>query len=261
MTEIFLNRGEIYRLFRLIVITGMMLTLAGCGSGKKEVTIRVFAASSLMEPLQSIIGDWERKSGEGVELNLASSAVLARQIETGARPDLFISAGGTWVEYLAAKGLEIETERWLRNDLVIALPVQSGLLISNPTDILEPEIRLIATGDPASVPLGRFARETFERLGLWEEVKSKLVGAMNAAAARRLVENGKVDCGILYRSDVTNNPRLKEAIRFTGESVPEVLYYRAILSENPKVLALVSFIESKENREKFEKEGFEVVWR
>ena len=81
-----------------------------CGSALAAEAARaepvlVFAASSLTNVLDAMRSDLERAAGATVTLSYASSATLARQIESGAPADLFISADPEWMEYLAARKL------------------------------------------------------------------------------------------------------------------------------------------------------------
>ena len=49
----------------------------------------------------------------------------------------------------------------------------------------------LATGDPDHVPAGKYAKAALEKLGVWNDVESKLAGAADVRGALTLVERGK----------------------------------------------------------------------
>ena len=62
----------------------------------------VFAAASLKNALDRIASDWEKTSGRKATLSFAASSALAKQIDSGAPADLFLSADLKWMDWLAA---------------------------------------------------------------------------------------------------------------------------------------------------------------
>jgi molybdate transport system substrate-binding protein len=67
--------------------------------------VTVFAAASLKESLDAVALQWQARSGQKVLVSYAASSALAKQIEQGAPADLYISADGEWMDYLAGKKL------------------------------------------------------------------------------------------------------------------------------------------------------------
>src|SRR5262245_45305705 len=54
--------------------------------------VLVFAAASLKNALDDIVAQYERETGKKVSVSYGASPALARQIESGAPADVFISA-------------------------------------------------------------------------------------------------------------------------------------------------------------------------
>ena len=84
-------------------------------------TIRVFAAASLADALAEVARTYRAAKGQRITAIHASSSTLARQIEAGARADVFLSADEAWMDYLQSRGLiDPRTRRTLlRNHLVV----------------------------------------------------------------------------------------------------------------------------------------------
>ncbi len=59
---------------------------------------------------------------------------------------------------------------------------------------LGPDGRL-ATGEVNSVPIGKYAKLAFEKLGLWSGLRSRLAQADNVRAALALVSRGRGPTG------------------------------------------------------------------
>ena len=72
--------------------------------------ILVLAASSLTDPMRTVVRRWE-ESGRSVDVSFAGSSTLAAQIERGIRADVFLSANRDWVDYLAERDLLVDATR------------------------------------------------------------------------------------------------------------------------------------------------------
>ena len=92
----------------------------------------VYAAASLTEVLEQVGADYARERGGAVRFSFASTATLARQIEAGARADLFVSADQEWMDYLDRRGLVQRASRidLLGNRLVIVAPTDSTVTLA-----------------------------------------------------------------------------------------------------------------------------------
>ena len=199
-----------------ILITLAILIGAGSASGNEDRTLTVFAAASLSEPLTTLGAQFTDKTGLELRFSFASSSVLARQIRSGATPNLFFSANTRWVDSLAKDGLIDEQSRTavLSNSVVIAAPISSSLQpfsIDSQTrlsKVLQPGER-IAVGDPDHVPAGIYAAASLRQLGLWDDVKNLLARADNTRAALALVERGEAPIGFVYLTDTNISPQVK----------------------------------------------------
>ena len=105
----------------------VVLLLALAATARAE-TVVVFAAASLRESLDAAARAFESASGHKVVVSYAASNALARQVESGAPADLFISADTDWIDYVERRGLAIPGSRrnLLANELVLVAPASSG---------------------------------------------------------------------------------------------------------------------------------------
>jgi molybdate transport system substrate-binding protein len=215
---------------RLALVAASLL-LPGCAQA--PVATRVAAAVSLQSALQEVAQAFEaHHDGRRVELSFAGSGLLLAQIEEGARFDVVVLAGDREMEQLDRGGwIEPYTRVVVAsNRLVVAVPRGSPIPTALP-DLLGIDFQRIAIGSPAAVPLGRYAREALERAGLWEKLRPRLMYAEHAAQVRTYVADGEADAGIVYASDLPDDPAIQEAFPIDPASHSPILYPAALLSE------------------------------
>ena len=174
--------------FSLVALLGARLPAVGAPTAPPSASPVVFAASSLTDALQELALDFGQSSGITVKLSFAASSALARQIESGAPADLFLSADVEWMDYLDTRHLvQSDTRRnLLGNRLVLIAPAASTVSLA-----IAPNFGLaealsggrLATGDPDSVPVGRYAQAALTSLGVWNGVANRLIRAENVRAA------------------------------------------------------------------------------
>src|SRR4029077_2246386 len=116
--------------------------------------------------------------------------MLARQIEDGAPVDVFVSAGWPEVERLQAKGLVADEPVVVaRNRLVVVVPKGSPWIGQDPKALLEsPDVAKIASGDPKTVAVGKYAKQALEAAGLWASLEPKMVFASEVRQALTYAE-------------------------------------------------------------------------
>ncbi len=246
----------------LNLIAAAALTVGFAVSAKAQ-EITVYAAASMTDALEAIAAPLRAK-GVAAKFSFGSSSTLARQIENGAPADVFVSADEEWMNYLAARNLIVAESRkvFAGNDLVLIAPADkpAKIEISRTTDfpaLLGPQGR-IATGDPAHVPVGRYAKAALENLGLWGTVGPRIAGAENVRVALALVERGEAPLGIVYGTDAKTSPRVAVVGVFPAGSYPPVTYPAAIVAKRDAKSArdFVAFLSSAEGKAILQRFGF-----
>lgn len=247
---------------RLTQLFAAAFLLATTPARAEEIT--VFAAASLTDACQAIAPAWQKQTGHRAVFNFGASSTLARQIEQGARADIFLSADEAKMDALAAKGLLVPGSRreLLSNTLAIVVHPDSRGSISRPHDLALPEIRRIAVAEPATVPAGIYAREYLEKLGLWSRLAPKIVPCENVRAALAAVDSGNAEVGIVYRTDARMAKRAVLAHEVATADGPQIRYPAAVVAGSRQPAAAASFVEflrSPEARAVFVAHGFTVL--
>ena len=131
---------------------------------------------------------------------------------------------------------------------------------TNLVALLGPQGR-IATGDPAHVPVGRYAQAALTWMGQWDAVSPRLARADNVRSALLLVERGEAPYGIVYATDAAAEPNVKIVGTFPDGSHPPIIYPAAIVkdSKSSDARPFLDLLKSAKARPAFEKQGFTVL--
>ncbi|ANA79064.1 molybdate ABC transporter substrate-binding protein [Paenibacillus glucanolyticus] len=260
------------------VLLGVMLFLSACSSSQtpskeaspeptgdeKKVEVIISAAASLKASLEEAGQRFEAEHPNvTLRYNFGGSGALGQQMEQGAPVDLFVSAAAEPMERLVEKGI-VKSEAvqlMFRNSLVLVVPADNKN-IKQLTDLLKPDIRVLAIGQPDTVPAGEYAKETLQHEGLWEDVESKAVYAKDVTAVLAYVESGNADAGFVYKTDLKNSAKAVLALEVDPDKHQPIEYPGAVLTDakHPKeAKELLEFMKTPEVREIFTTAGFEVV--
>jgi molybdate transport system substrate-binding protein len=238
--------------------------LATFGVGAARSPLTIYAAASMQEALSALGGAYTARGGGAVTFSFAASSVLARQIEQGARADVFVSADSAWMDYLAQRRLIApRTRRDIASARLVLvapkvstlhLPIQHGFPIAKALSGGR-----IALADPDSVPAGRYAKAALTGLGVWPAVEPKVARTENVRAALAFVARGEAPLGVVYDTDALAEPDVKVIGVFPASSYPKIVYPAAAIaaSRQPQsAAALVAFMVGREGRTILGRYGF-----
>lgn len=253
----------VMRMKRLLLLFAALLGLtapAVAADGKGPL---VLAAASLQEALSEAAASYAARGHPRPVISFGGSSALARQIESGAPADIFISADESWMDYVDGKGLlKGGTRRsFLTNQLVLVAPRAQPLKIrigrNFPLAAALGNGRL-AMADPNAVPAGKYGKAALTSLGVWQMVEPKVVSADNVRSALQFVARGEARAGLVYRTDALAEPAVTVAGVFAAGSHPPISYPVAVLarSTNPEALRFRAFLISKAGGAIFRKYGF-----
>ncbi|HEX9488919.1 MAG TPA: molybdate ABC transporter substrate-binding protein [Stellaceae bacterium] len=228
--------------------------------------VLVFAAASLKNALDDATAAYRQQGGDVVRISYAASSALAKQLESGAPADIFVSADLDWMDYAQRQGLINAATRkdFLANRLVLVAPASSNVAVTIAPNF--PLAALLADGrlaiaDPDIVPAGKYAKAALEHLGVWPSVEPKVARAENVRAALFYVVRNEAPLGIVYATDAAAETGVKIVDVFPEESHPPICYPIALTatSKSPAAAAFLAFLESPAARRFFEAQGFRVL--
>jgi len=250
------------RFFPLALCAAAHFAPAVFAEDSKKPELLVYAAASLTNVLGELSTAWSATSGVPVKTSFAASSVLARQIEAGGKADAFISADQEWMDYLQSRSLiDKPTRRNLvGNRLVLIAPADSKLELKiAPGFNLAGALgeRRLATGDPDTVPVGRYARSALVTLGVWDEIQDRLVRADNVRSAMTFVALGEVPLGIVYATDAKVDSKVRIVDTFPENTHPPITYPgAAVKGSRGETKEFLEFLASPQARDIWVKYGF-----
>ncbi len=256
--------------------------------------VTVFAASSLQDALRDLGAEWRRRgqpaprpaftitgvnrcgpaptetsgmSSGTASLSLPGPKSRLNSVTTRPCTDWARSWSRT-----ALRTVYVSRTSPLGNTLVLVAPASgegrgapppaTTVALGRGTDLaalLGPTGRL-STGDPAHVPVGRYAEAALRWMGGWEALAPRLARADNVRAALLLVERGEAPLGIVYGTDAAAS---RGAVRvlgiFPAESHPPVSYPFALTRRaagRAEAGALLDFLIGAEAADTWRRFGF-----
>jgi molybdate transport system substrate-binding protein len=246
-------------------IASVMLGQLPPPSGSQSSALLVGAAASMRSALEAIAPLYQRSGANlQVNYNFGSSGALQQQIEQGAPIDVFISAASKQMNTLQQRNLLVPETRknLLTNRLVLVTPKTATLKLTNFRQLLKPEIQRIAIGEPRSVPVGQYAIEVFENLGILDRVKAKLVLGNSVKSVLAAVETGDADAGIVYISDARGNHRVVISVIADERLHTPIVYPIAILKSSKSLASArkyANFLQTPPAQAVFKKYGFGIA--
>jgi molybdate transport system substrate-binding protein len=240
-----------------------MLGLPARAADAPDQELLVFAAASLTNVLDEIGAAYTLQTRQRVKFAYAASSALARQLEAGAHADVFFSADLEWMDYVQARNLIDRTTRRnvLGNRLVLVAPADSRIELQ-----IAPGFGLaaalgkgrLATGDPDTVPVGKYARSALTSLGVWNDVADRLVRADNVRSALAFIARGETPLGIVYETDARIEKRVRIVDFFPADSHAPIVYPVAVTSQaRPAARRFVEFLHGAPAQETCKKYGFQ----
>ncbi len=252
-------------LLAVVIAAGATLGPAGAATGQ-ELTLSV--AISMKEVVPELGRRFaETHAGVVIRYNFGASGALEKQIEAGAPVDLFVSAGENEMDQLERKGLIVAPSRrdFARNVLAVVVPADAPVDLDRPADLLAPRVRRVAIGDPRTVPVGEYARESLQSRGLWERLQPRLVFAQNVRQVLDWVARGEVDAGWVYATDVAvGGRRVREAFRPPADTYRPVVYPVAVVAASRHrdlAQAFLGLLVGAEGRAALARRGFAPAMR
>jgi molybdate transport system substrate-binding protein len=253
-------------LFLVRTALAASLVCWGWTANAQKRDVLVFAAASLKNALDDANARYERSRGRKIVVSYAASPMLARQIESGAPADVFISADLDWMDYLAERKLIKPDTRtnFLGNKLVLIASAGSTVSLT-----IAPNFPLaqalgngrLAMAEPGSVPAGKYGKAALEALGVWASVANKIAPAQDVRATLTLVSRGEAPLGIVYQTDAAADKAVKIVGAFPEKTHPPIIYPLAIVasSASAEVAPYVQYLKSPAAAPAFEKQGFVVL--
>jgi molybdate transport system substrate-binding protein len=224
---------------RSLLAIGLVLA---SGSAPAQL-LTVSAAASMSESLKEIGAGFEAgHAGVTLRFNFAASGPLLQQIVHGAPADVFVSAD----EETVAKGIEQKvldpaTRRVFAGNVVVLIRPAGNRTVNALADLARPEVKRVAIGKPASVPVGRYTQQGLAAAALWEPLQPKIVPGDSVRQVLDYVARGEVEAGFVYATDAAVMAEKVQVVMTLPGHAP-VLYPALVVAESRNKALAAGFV-------------------
>jgi molybdate transport system substrate-binding protein len=180
--------------------------------------VRVAAAADLRFTMGEIVEAFrQERPAVDVLVTYGSSGNFYAQLSNHAPFDIFFSADVDYPRRLIRQGLAVADSEFLYGvgRLVVWVPRTSPIEIETlgMQALLSPSVRRIAIANPRHAPYGRAAEAAMKSLGVYDQVKDRLVFGDSVMQTAQFVDSGGADIGIISGS-LALAPPLRDKGRF-----------------------------------------------
>lgn len=240
---------------KLLTLLFFNVLVSGCSKSKDELTISV--ATSLLQPINKIIEEYENENNIEVNINYGGSGTLKNQIENGADVCAFYSANEKFMNELIDKNMvkKEEVTSPISNSLVLIKSDKCKYDIRSIEDILKYDVTM-AIGQTDTVPAGQYAKQSLENLNIFNKIEKNLVYGKDVAAVKNYVEISEADLGIVYKSDTLDLKNSQVVLEIPKNTYETINYTLASINSNEDGKKIIEFINSKSSKEILKEYGF-----
>ena len=249
-----------------VLSAGMLSTGVFAADTDLKGEVNTFIAASLSNAMEEIQKDFNETYPD-VEIlyNADSSGTLQTQIEEGARCDIFFSAADKQMNALVDENLAKKdtVEDILENKVILIKPKDGETKVTGFENITD-AANIALAGD--SVPVGQYAREIFDNLGITDEVnKMEINEGKNVSEVLAAVSEGSNEIGIVYATDAASVVDKVDVIaEAPADALKTPVLYPVGLIEDKEASeddtaateAFLEYIKSDDAMKVFEKYGF-----
>ncbi|HEX6161715.1 MAG TPA: molybdate ABC transporter substrate-binding protein [Vicinamibacterales bacterium] len=247
------------KVVQLLALVSTVLAAFSTPVAAQPPGLVVSVATSVSDALDEIAGLYRAATGVTVALNIGGSNTLARQIVEGAKAGLFLSADEIQMDVVEKAGRIVPgtRSRLLTNELAVVVPKTT--FDFELRRLLDGRISKLAMGEPGAVPAGVYGRRWLEHERAWPRVQSKVIPFPTVRAVLSAVEAGRVDAGIVYRTDAaTSAVRIVSIVSRAQHPYLDIAYPVAVIKgpQEADAKRFLEFLKGPAARAVFERRGF-----
>ena len=233
-----------------------LAALAGCRGRSERVTVAFATAARDVAP--ELERAFEAENGGDVVLLLGGSGTLADTVVAGSEIDVVVLADRAEVDRLADKQLlDPDSRAAIAATRLVLVAARPAPRVTFATLTRLPPNQSIAIGNPEHSAAGVHARALFQRLGIWDALRPRMVLAGDVAAALAAVRRGQAQVAVVYQTDARGLKELE--LLDTAEPPPTPELWAALTRRGAGrdgARAFASFLRSGTARRLLSEHGF-----
>lgn len=237
------------------------LVFAGAAAPALAAETQVAVAANFTEPAKEIATAFTAATGDKAILSFGSSGQFYTQMAHGAPYEVFLSADSDRPKKAEQDGLAAPNTRFTYAiGRLVLYSKTPGLVDSRGAVLKADKFAKLSIADPGAAPYGLAAVQTLQHLGLYDQVKPKIVQGTSITQAYQFVASGAAELGFVALSQVINEPGGSHWLVPTSDHEP--IEQQAVLlltgQKNPAAAAFLKFLKSPQAVAIIKRYGYEV---
>ena len=171
------------------------------------------------ELLAEMVSLYERQSGQSIVSEAAGGVDVAKRVQAGESVDVVVLAGNA-IDKLMADNKVLAGSRvdLVRSGIAVAIKQGSEALDIRSEDAVKNAVKLARTLSYSTGPSGVYLEKMFERWGILEAIRPRIVVPPPGVPVASLVASGAVELGFQQLSELMNVP----GVRVVGPLPPAI---------------------------------------
>lgn len=254
-------RGVTRHLSLVGVLLAFAFAVAAVSTPALAAETQVAVAANFSEPAKEIAAAFAAATGHKAILSFGSSGQFYAQMAHGAPYEVFLSADAERPARAEQEGLAVPKTRFTYAVGRLVLYSKTPGLVDNRGAVLKTgRFAKLSIADPAAAPYGAAAVQTLQHLGVYDQVKPKIVQGASITQAYQFVASGAADLGFVALSQVVGEPGGSRWLVPASDHEP--IDQQAILlstgQKNPAAAAFLKFLKSSQAVAIIKRYGYEV---
>lgn len=233
---------------RFIILTLAMLSFHNVSA--EEITVAV--AANFTKTIEEIGEAFKQDTGHSAKFAFGPTGKLFAQISHGAPFDLFFAANEKAPKAAVEKGLTVDGSYFVYAQGALALYSTSLAVTEQKQAVLtDKAVKYISIANPKTAPYGTQAVNYLKNVGMYDQVKSKLVNGESIAHAFQYVVTGNATLGFVALSHLVDpaSPAKPEQYWVIPQTDYAPINQAAVMlkrgEHNPAAQAFMQYIKSE----------------
>lgn len=226
--------------------------------------LSVAVAGNFYKPLQVISAQYQALTGDKILLSVGATGQLYAQLINGAPFEILLAADRASPSKLVEQGLAVKGSQFTYAKGKLLLWSSDPSLVDDAGEILRsPQIVHLAIANPKTAPYGAAAIDVLKNLGVYQQLKDKIVEGQSVGQSFQQISSGVVSLGIIALSQLVVDNKIASG---SGWVIPTTLYQPieqdAVLlikgTTNPIAKDFLRYLQTPECKEIIRSFGYEV---
>ncbi len=223
--------------------------------------LTIAAANSTCSAVKSAGALFQQQRDISIHYICKSSGRLAKGIKGRTiQADIYISANKAWMDKMVKNSIIARKDvmsMW-GNSLLVVARKDDPIQLDHWAEMTSDKVKNIMIGDPGTAPFGRYAKQSFQSTGIWDEIKKKIETKKHITLlADVLVKSDYGTVGVLFKTNTNSEMKVIYAIDNSWHD--PIHYFAAPVLESEKQIEsqyFMDFMKSPEGLRLFNDAGF-----